>query len=167
MPVSPAPVTVRAATAADLGALVRLQDVVHAPHVAREPHRYAPTAAPAVAAWLAAALDRPNTTALLAVGPEGRAWGYALCMVVDQPATPFTHPRRSLRVDQLAVAQEARRRGVGRALMAAAEALGRDRGCAALELDVRADNDEARAFYAGIGYAPRQLRLGRRLDGAG
>ncbi len=57
--------------------------------------------------------------------------------------------------------------GIGRALMAAAEAWLRSRGCPKIQLMVRADNETAQDFYAALGYEPQAVTtLGRRLDGA-
>ena len=52
----------------------------------------------------------------------------------------------------LHVAADTRRRGVGRALMAAAEELARRRGAAHLSLDVDVGEAGAIAFYTALGY---------------
>ncbi len=52
----------------------------------------------------------------------------------------------------IAVAPDAQRGGVGRALMRAAEAQALSRGARAIFLDVAADNIAARALYDGLGY---------------
>jgi GNAT superfamily N-acetyltransferase len=56
-------------------------------------------------------------------------------------------------LDSLVVAPDARRGGVGRALLAEAEALARGWGQPSLLLRVEASNSGARAFYAALGYA--------------
>jgi ribosomal-protein-alanine N-acetyltransferase len=58
----------------------------------------------------------------------------------------------------LAVAPPARRRGRGRALLAAFEQGARERGACEAFLEVAADNAPAVALYAGAGYS----ELGRR-----
>jgi GNAT superfamily N-acetyltransferase len=50
-------------------------------------------------------------------------------------------------------AAEARRRGIGRALVEAAEELGRRRGAEHMSLDVDVDDAAAIAFYETLGYA--------------
>ncbi len=52
----------------------------------------------------------------------------------------------------LAVAPDRQRTGLGRALMSAAEAMLRDRGCRKLNLMVRGSNGQARGFYDQLGY---------------
>jgi ribosomal protein S18 acetylase RimI-like enzyme len=62
----------------------------------------------------------------------------------------------------LAVAPARRREGLGRAMMAAAEAWLKARGAPKLQLMVREDNDEALAFYEALGLARQQVvTLGR------
>ncbi|MBB6099450.1 GNAT superfamily N-acetyltransferase [Deinobacterium chartae] len=62
-------------------------------------------------------------------------------------------------ISDVAVSESAQGRGVGRALMAAAEAWGRENGCAQVALKVFATNTHARAFYASLGYAEDHLEL--------
>ena len=64
----------------------------------------------------------------------------------------------------LAVAEARRRRGVGRALMRAAEQWLQARGAPKLQLMVRADNLAAEGFYEAIGYGREAVSvLSRRL----
>ncbi|MDG2534885.1 GNAT family acetyltransferase [Sphingomonas sp. HITSZ_GF] len=65
----------------------------------------------------------------------------------------------------LAVAESARRTGLGRALMAAAEDWLRARGCPKIQLMVRDTNVEALGFYAALGLEPQGVvTLGRFLN---
>jgi ribosomal protein S18 acetylase RimI-like enzyme len=65
----------------------------------------------------------------------------------------------------LAVATDARRRGLGRALMSAAEAWLREQGAPKLQLMVREGNADALAFYAALGLERQPgVTLGRFLD---
>tara|TARA_R110002167_G_scaffold192921_5_gene395538 strand:+ start:152 stop:562 length:411 start_codon:yes stop_codon:yes gene_type:complete len=65
----------------------------------------------------------------------------------------------------LAVHPEVQRRGVGRALMAAAERWLADRGAPKIQLMVREDNADAIGFYEALGLARQPVvTLGRRLD---
>jgi len=64
-------------------------------------------------------------------------------------------PLRYGEIAELAVAAHARRRGVGSALVAAAEAWARERGCAYTVLDYNARNVDAGRFYRDrLGYRP-------------
>jgi ribosomal protein S18 acetylase RimI-like enzyme len=68
-------------------------------------------------------------------------------------------------INYLAVEPPARRRGVGRALMAAAERLLRAAGCAKINLQVRTGNTGVVAFYEQLGYRVDDcVSLGKRLE---
>jgi ribosomal protein S18 acetylase RimI-like enzyme len=68
-------------------------------------------------------------------------------------------------INYLAVDPGSRHRGLGRALMAEAERLLRERGCPKINLQVRHDNREAIAFYQRIGFAEDAVvSLGKRLE---
>ncbi|MSP98428.1 MAG: GNAT family acetyltransferase [Betaproteobacteria bacterium] len=68
-------------------------------------------------------------------------------------------------INYLAVDPQLRRAGLGRALMEEAERRLRALGCAKINLQIRKDNAEATAFYAGIGFTEDQsLSFGKRLE---
>ena len=67
-------------------------------------------------------------------------------------------------VADLAVTENARMMGVGRALMRAGEAWARDRRLPVLSLDVWSTNDRALSFYRQLGYMAESLCLIKRLD---
>ena len=103
---------------------------------------------------LALALRGPSSTVLAALDGE-RLAGTAM----------VGHDGHRGWVYYLAVARDARRRGVGRALMGAAEAWLREREIPALNLMVRSDNAEALGFYDRLGYETGSVVVrGRRLD---
>ena len=60
----------------------------------------------------------------------------------------------------VAVHPDARRRGVGRALMQAAEAYAKERGIVFLSLEVRESNIAARSLYSSLGWAEQGIRKG-------
>lgn len=68
-------------------------------------------------------------------------------------------------INYLAVDPRNRRSGLGRALMDEAEHRLRALGCPKINLQIRKDNTEATAFYAGIGFAEdAALSFGKRLE---
>lgn len=71
-----------------------------------------------------------------------------------------------LYIEDLFVDESARGTGAGRALMAAASAIAKDRGCARLELSVL-DWNPARAFYERLGMSHQEKWLPYRLGAAG
>ena len=66
-------------------------------------------------------------------------------------------------LEDLFVREEARRSGLGRALVEAALERARKRGCKRIELDVNEDNDAARALYEACGFLTEPKPPGRTL----
>jgi ribosomal protein S18 acetylase RimI-like enzyme len=68
-------------------------------------------------------------------------------------------------INYLAVDPDRQRRGLGRALMDAAEARLAELGCPKINLQIRTSNPAALGFYAAIGYRRDEVvGLGKRLD---
>ena len=127
--------------------------------------------ADAVALWTRAGLTRPWNDAagdflravagpasvVLGVRTDGQLVGSAM----------VGHDGHRGWVYYLAVADSARGTGMGRELMAAAEAWLTERGLPKIQFMVRTDNTAVLDFYDHLGYAKQDvLVLGRRLDGA-
>lgn len=104
--------------------------------------------APDVVARLPAALSaHPGALVLLAWAGE-RAVGVATCLLGFS-----TFAAQSLlNIHDLAVVPEFRGQGVGRALLGAAEAVARTRGCIKLSLEVLEDNTRAQQLYESFGF---------------
>jgi len=103
--------------------------------------------------------------------PPAQAWterflsaaGHHLLMALagDDPigfvtGVETTHPDKGTEMFlyELSVAEQHRRRGVGRALVEALAALGRERGCHGMWVATEADNAAALATYRAAGAAP-------------
>ena len=68
-------------------------------------------------------------------------------------------------INYLAVDEEQRRRGIGRALMAAAEEELVALGCPKVNLQIRTGNAEALAFYERLGFGRDDVvSVGKRLE---
>ena len=109
--------------------------------------------APAFAdAWpeqaFASLLERDEVVVVIGALAEGPAQGFILVRTVADEAEVLT----------FCVAQEAQRRGLGRALLAAACRVARERGASHVFLEVGARNDAAIGLYRGMGF----LEVGRR-----
>ena len=73
---------------------------------------------------------------------------------------------RTCRITALAVAEHARRRGVGKMLLLAAETRARQDGSVRIELTSAAQRGDAHAFYRACGYDDSALRFMKRLGDA-
>jgi ribosomal-protein-alanine acetyltransferase len=89
-------------------------------------------------------LSKANAATLVAVTREGAMQGY--CIVLFNRGTSLA------RLYSIAVDPDSQRTGVGRALLAAAEAEARSHKAAYMRLEVRADADSVQAFYRAHGF---------------
>jgi GNAT superfamily N-acetyltransferase len=133
---------------ADAVAAAIVDSSIH--HAALEPDRYRVLDPTRVAAVYRAGLQHPagqpaDEAATFVAELDGRVAGM-VDIHVARPAGAH-QPRTYGYIPELAVAAGARRRGVGAALMAAAEDWARARGCAHTVLDYNARNADAGRFY--------------------
>jgi ribosomal protein S18 acetylase RimI-like enzyme len=96
---------------------------------------------------------------LLAEGDGGSPLGFVYLERLTDYFTGGDHGH----VSMLAIAPGAEGRGVGTALMAAAEAWARERGLPYLTLNVFAGNHRARALYERLGYQPDTVKYRKPL----
>lgn len=87
---------------------------------------------------------------LLAIDPGGRAVGFVEVTLRSTAEECATSPVAY--VESWFVAPDARRRGVGRALIEAACAWGRERGCREIGSDTQADNERSRRAHLALGF---------------
>ena len=85
--------------------------------------------------------------------------------LVTLHVTPVLHrPGPVGRLTSLVVDDSTRGQGVGRALVAAAEAIFRERGCAMIEVTSNERRVGAHAFYERLGYSRTSLRFAKTLS---
>ena len=101
----------------------------------------------------------PRSAVLIAQGEDGAPVGFiSMKTGKDVAGNDRAH------VADLAVAERARRGGVGRALMGAAEQWAREHEFDVISLDVWSTNDTALQFYRRLGYDAESLCLIKALD---
>lgn len=71
---------------------------------------------------------------------------------------------RRAQVESVRVSADLRGQGVGRAMMADAEARAREAGCGLIQLTTNATRDRARAFYESLGFTPSHIGYKRDLS---
>ncbi|MDE2200940.1 MAG: GNAT family N-acetyltransferase, partial [Rhodospirillales bacterium] len=112
-----------------------------------------------------------RVAALLATGADpilvAEADGTVCGVLALHIAPMLHHAEPQARITALVVDAGQRGRGVGRMLLAEAEALARAAGCARLELTSGLQREAAHAFYRAQGYAATSLRFARTLAGSG
>ena len=91
----------------------------------------------------------------------GEALGMALYYPVYRPSLAG----RGLLMEDLYVRPEARRQGIGRALMARLARLAKDRGCVYIEWLVEGGNQAAETFYAAAGAVLDGGKMVCQIDG--
>lgn len=145
----------RRATLADAETLARLNAHVQGWHAAHYPETFFPNPDPKdLTDWFAERLSHPGCAAFLIGIP---ATGYALCQIQTRETSIFSPGYRRLMIDHIAVAPDARRRGQGRALLAAARQLARNLNVDEILLDTWEANRDAQAFFRAEGFAPRRM----------
>ncbi|MCW1919582.1 GNAT family N-acetyltransferase [Rhodobacter sp. KR11] len=87
---------------------------------------------------------------VLVVEEAGALLAYAALL----PLARLQHGERGLDLHHLYVTEAARGRGMGRALLAASEEMGRAMGCSYVIIGTAAENVVAHEFYQSRGYAP-------------
>ncbi|WP_103257181.1 GNAT family N-acetyltransferase [Tabrizicola aquatica] len=147
--------TPRRAGPQDAAVLARLNAHVQGWHAAHYPESFYPAPDPAaLTAHFADRLADPAVTAFLVGDP---AVGYALCSLQAREQSLFSPAVRRLMIEHVAVAPEARRQGLGRALLRAARGLARDLHVDEILLDTWEANHAAHDFFRAEGFSPRRM----------
>lgn len=143
---------IRYATAEDYASFIVLEAEIQAQHHLGAPGKFPPTGVIAPEDFRAL-LARSDEKILVAV-EAGTLVAYLQYELVDEPGSYYTYPEKLLYVEVLTVKATHRRRGIGEALLAHAEAAARAFGASRITLDVWAFNDGAIRFYERAGFTP-------------
>jgi GNAT superfamily N-acetyltransferase len=139
------PLAIRRATAADAAEVARLFTVLGHPTTAEE----------AAARW--PRFEADGNLAFVAQRDDGTLGG----VITIHHMTVLHRPKRVGRITGLVVDVVLRGRGVGKALVAAAEAELKGTGCGLLEVTSNLRRADAHAFYERLGYERTSLRLAK------
>ena len=164
--------SIRAATEDDIDALNQIIGDVDALHREHLPHIFQEPDGPArdreymlgvladeSCGFFVAEAEEP-----IASRTEGAILGFVQLTIRDTPPIPILVPRRIAFVETLAVREDARRAGIGRALMDQAERWVEESGATEIDLNVHEFNQVAIGFYHSLGYTTSSRRMSKRLD---
>ena len=164
--------SIRAATEDDIDALNQIIGDVDALHREHLPHIFQEPDGPArdreymlgvladeSCGFFVAEAEEP-----IASRTEGAILGFVQLTIRDTPPIPILVPRRIAFVETLAVREEVRRMGIGRALMDHAQCWAGEQGATEIDLTVHEFNQVAMSFYRRLGYATSSRRMSKRLD---
>jgi GNAT superfamily N-acetyltransferase len=141
------PLAIRRATAADTAEVARLFTVLGHPTTAEE----------ATTRW--PRFEAEGNVAFVAERDDGTLGG----VITTHRTTVLHRPKPVGRITALVVDEALRGRGVGRALVAAAEATLKEAGCGLLEVTSNLRRADAHAFYERLGYERTSVRLAKTI----
>lgn len=149
---------IRQAEKRDLPSLAALFRQLHAHHVRIKPESFRMPEDSWFSERVGAILNDGEMTVLVSVGEEGDLNGYAAVRIMTVDSAERI-PRKMCYIDCFAVAEGARRKGIGTALFDAVKAFARKNGCGSVQLGVTAVNADAVRFYEKMGLVPRTIQM--------
>ncbi|MGC5285833.1 GNAT family N-acetyltransferase [Micromonospora sp. DT231] len=158
--------TVRPAELSDVPALVELRLANAEAHLALDPDVYRLPQREAVAHHFTTTLtDGSGRDAILVAEMGGQVVGMVeVLRLPEPPAHQILRPERSAQIHTV-VSGTARGRGVGSALLDAADRWATENAITSLSAGIHHRNDGAVRFYRRHGYAPAGTSLNRQLSG--
>jgi ribosomal protein S18 acetylase RimI-like enzyme len=157
--------TIRPAVVADYERLSVLWKGVEHLHYEALPHMFRRPDEGPTRAVLAGLIVGPDSAILIAE-TDSEIAGFVALKVYRMEETPRLRGRRFVIIENMAVDPLRRRRGIGRALLRAAEDWACRRGIADLQLFVWEFNDAAARFYQAEGFATVHRMMARRIANA-
>ncbi|HEX3776946.1 MAG TPA: GNAT family N-acetyltransferase [Polyangiaceae bacterium] len=153
---------IRPAGISDASSLATLNHFGQAPHASARPDIFKETSHAELEAHYRALLAQPTSFAFIAE-LASEPLGYARGVVRETAENPCCFARRWLELDEIAVATQARKHGVARALIERVIELADAEGLASVELGTWSFNQTAQAVFAKLGFSPQRMRFERRL----
>jgi len=154
---------IREAMTQDYDALCELIDQADALHQDHLPYIFQKAKGPARDRDFILGLIEDENVGLFVAEVEGQLVGFAHVRVRDSPDIPILLPRRFAVLEGLAVRENSRRAGIGRALMEKVHEWAASKGATAIELNVHEFNQGAVAFYQALGYEVSSRKMSRFL----
>ena len=155
---------IRIAGMNDLAGINVLHAQLHIQHIGYRPDIFAPIKQP-VFDTLMIPYIKDDGKDIVVSENDGVIDGYAAISVCDTSKgageiLPFTF----VEVNELCVAENAHRKGIGTALLDAVKSYAKDRGAKFVELGVQAQNTQAQEFYKANGMFVKNLKMQYRIQ---
>jgi len=108
---------------------------------------------------------RDQSSVIIIAISNNKVIGGVVCSLETAPEVPILVPRTVACIENIAVSQSYRKKGVGRLLVEAVQEWASLRDATAIELTVWEFNQDAARFYNELGFQPYRRRMVKTLDG--
>ena len=143
--------TVRFAKREDLEQVNVLRKQVNDLHVAGRPDIFKPGFSEELRDYIYLCFEDPRKK-IVVYESEGRILGFALLNHITRPENPFMHERDFLDIDEFAVDEAHRRKGIATEMIRFIREYAKDEGFSRLELNMWEFNQDALLFYEAAGF---------------
>lgn len=148
--------SIRFAKAGDETTIARLLEEIYNQHAEGRPDLFGGGSSKYTAEDVLAMIEKQEMVIFVAADENDAVLGYAFCMFKEFHAPAHY---KTIYLDDLNIDQKARRMGIGRALVNACRAYGKEHDCYNLTLNVWAFNEGAICFYEALGFLPQRTIL--------
>ncbi len=149
---------IREAQPGDVAAFSALNDAVQALHVASRPEMFRPTRPDELTVHFQHLLANPAAKIWVS-DQSGAINGYLVGIVRTQAPGPYVLGRTWFELDQIGIAPQSRRSGVGRSLIAHGIAFAHAQGIESVELSSWSFNQDAQRAFQALGFVPKVVRF--------
>lgn len=151
---------IRKAKIEDKEQIVRLYKQLHRYHCQIAPHRHIMPREEFFEERVSEILA--DGSSVILINDDKTVNAYALFKIIEVSGEEKV-PRRVCFIDCFGVDESARHKGIGRKLFEGVKEYARETGCNAVQLDVNAENENAKAFYEKIGLMPRSIIMAQNI----
>ena len=150
---------IRVADMNDLAGINKLHEQLHVQHIGYRPDIFAPVEQPLFDTLMIPYIEQENKD-IIVFSDGDDVQGYAAVSVCNtEKGRGEILPFVFVEVNELCVAENAHRRGIGTALLDAVKAYAKEKGAKFVELGVQAENTEAQEFYKANGMFVKNLKM--------
>ena len=155
--------TIRKATLEDYSAVCEVYEEIDAQHRDQLPHIFRKPDGPAREKDYYTGLVSDDAVGFFVAEVEGSIVGFGHVMLVHSHDFPILKPRQYAVVDCIAIKAGFQHHGIGKDLMTKMQAWAEIKGASAIELNVYEFNQNAIAFYEGLGFQAVSRKMGKEL----